>query len=491
MGVPARAAGSQGGLPPPNVSPLANSLEELYAIIRAFEADFAQARATHGPASGEPVIGLSVNTSKPLDLSGIQLAERITVRGTGALGRNDFFPTSETQVGNWNLQGARNIRVMGLQFNAQTKAGVGNFIGARDCVISHNVCNMAAARTKADLARPNSVGNGIYYMNSVGCSFTHNAVVGANFQLINGTQRATPGSSTLDLTIAWNVFDQVRGDHIRLQGGTNDNWHIVKNLFGGRYRTPGGDHSDCLQVGAGQATTFNNSLMELNCCFVRESYGQDNHAPVQMWWFGKGAGSADGHTFRQNGHFAPGRLINNSVPRPGVTLAKSSATYNTDMAPSDIPSHYRGKYNADFACYVYSGLSDYNLVSRKTKRSDRGAGTNGIAIDCPSSGDSDNTPSYGWAPQTAYLSCELRRTVTIGCVRPGAPGVRSHWDNARPVGAWQLMQDMFDATRAQHWKTQGWPIDAMTHIAYDPFNELAQADGTYTKYDPITGANLG
>ena len=253
-----------------------------------------------------------------------------------------------------------------------------------------------------------------------------------------------------------------------------------------------GDHSDCLQVGASQRTLFTNSFFEFNCCFVRESYGKDNHAPVQMWWFGNGSGGADGHTFQQNGHFAPGRLINNKVPQPARTLARSVAVYNTDMAPSDIPESYsKGFYSADFACYVFAGRADYNLVTRKSRRSDRGAGPNGLNIDCPRSDDSTNAPRGAWAPQTRYLSCELQRSVTIGCLKPSTPQVRSHWANPRPVGAYLLMQDMFEPRRPNNWKTRGWPIDAMTHIAYDPFNELAGASGLYKAYDSKTGVNLG
>ncbi len=491
---PALALGPAGSppLPAPNVNVTAQSLDQLYAIVAAFAKDFRGARKRFGVPEDEPVIGLDVTTREPLRLANYRLPERITIRGVGKLGRNDFFPTSTTQVGDWTLQNARNIRIMALQFNAQGSAGVGNFVNAEDCVIARNVCNLKAATSRAGLGRANTVRNGIYFFNAKRCTFTDNAVVGGNFQLINGTQKQTPKSSTHDLTIAWNVFDQVRGDHIRLQGGTNDGWHIHKNLFGGRFRDPGGDHSDCLQVGAGQRTGFFNGLMEFNCCFVRESYGADNHAPVQMFWFGRGADASDGHTFRQNGHFAPGRLLNNSVPKKGVTLARSSAVFNTDMAPSDIPRSYsKGYYNANFACYVYSGHTDYNLVTRNSRDDDRGAGPNGVNIECPASDDSDSAPPRAWLPQTAYLSRELRRSETIGCLRPPSPRVRSHWANPRPVGAWQLMRDMFDETRPNHWKTRGWPVDAMCHIAYDPRNELASSAGRYASYDAVSGVNLG
>ncbi|MEM9031210.1 MAG: hypothetical protein AAGB18_01075, partial [Pseudomonadota bacterium] len=465
---------------------------ELYAILDDFGADFGAARRKYGVPSGEPVIGLDVRTSEKLRLAKRRLPERITIRGVGALGRNDFFPTAGTQVGDWSLRSARNIRLMAIQFNGQSNGGPGNFIGATDCVITRNVFNMKAATSTRALAQPNEVKNGIYFYNSSGCTFSENAVVGANFQLINGQQRATDGTSTRGLTIAWNVFDQVRGDHIRLQGGINTNWYIHKNLFGGRFRNPGGDHSDCLQVGAGQRTQFSNSFMEFNCCFVRQSYGRDNHAPVQMWWFGRGSGSSDGHSFQQNGHFAPGRLINNKVPRQGVTLARSVAAYNTDMAPSDIPASYsKGFYSADFACFVYSGRADFNLVTRKSRKTDRGAGPNGLNIECPRSANSSKAPRNAWAPQTEFLSCELQRSVTIGCLKPPSPRVRSHWQNPRPVGAWQLMRDMFEPAAPNHWKSRGWPIDAMCHIAYDPFNELAGTSGLYKAYDSRTGANLG
>ncbi|MEM9032166.1 MAG: hypothetical protein AAGB18_05920, partial [Pseudomonadota bacterium] len=199
-------------LPAPNLDRHAKSLSELYAILDDFGADFGAARRKYGVPSGEPVIGLDVRTNEKLRLAKRRLPERITIRGVGTLGRNDFFPTAGTQVGDWSLRSARNIRLMAIQFNAQSNGGPGNFIGATDCVITRNVFNMKAATSTRALAQPNEVKNGIYFYNSSGCTFSENAVVGANFQLINGQQRATDGTSTRGLTIAWNVFDQVRGD---------------------------------------------------------------------------------------------------------------------------------------------------------------------------------------------------------------------------------------------------------------------------------------
>ena len=137
------------------------------------------------------------------------------------------------------------------------------------------------------------------------------------------------------------------------------------------------------------------------------------------------------------------------------------------------------------------GRADFNLVTRRSKRGDRGAGPNGLNIECPQSDNSSKATSRAWAPQTAFLSCELQRRVTIGCLRPPAPSRRSHWDNPRPVGAYDLMRHMFDARNQNHWKNRGWPVDAMCHIAYDPYNELAGATGDYTRYNSMTGDPVG
>ena len=485
------AAGvSTGDLPATNANVTATSLSQLYTIVSAFETDFAAARTTYGVPTGEPIIGLDVNTTAKLQLNGYTLSERITIRGVGTLSRNSMFPTTTTVVGDWTLQNSTNIRIMAIQSNAQANAGVGNMVNGTNVLVECCVLNMKGATSLAGLAVSNSVGNGIYFYNSTNSGFRRNAIIGANFQLINGTQTSTSGSTTTGFICEDNVFDQVRGDHIRVQGGTNTGYSIRRNLFGGRVRNPGGDHSDALQVGAGQTTELSNSVMEDNVLMARQSYGNDSHPPVQFWWFGGGSGASNNNTFRQNFGSSPGRMLNNS----GIGNSNSSAEYNTDFAVTDVPASLEtSRYTATFACFIKCGTVANNIVSRVSSGAGNTGGQNGgIHADCPNSDDSDNAPAGAWDPQTVFTTRELKFSETLGAIKPPSSSVASHWDNSNPRGAHLRLQTMFDASNADHWKLRGWPIDALVHTAYENYgNELALATGTFSIYNSTTGANLG
>lgn len=476
-------------MPAHNVT--ASSLSELYTIVQAFENNFSNARSTYSVPSGEVVIGLDVNTSATLNLANYDLAERVTIRGTGTISRNDFYPTSTTQVGDFSLRNSSNIRLMALQMNAVSNAGWGDLINCDDCSVERCVLNAKAATSVAELAQSNQVGNGIYFYNSARLGIRDCAIVGGSFQLINGTQAQTSGSNTSDMEITWNVFDQVRGDHLRIQGGTNNGFTISHNLMGGRIRNPFADHSDAKQIGAGQTTTFSNAVVEYNCQDAGISYGNDSHPPVQMWWFGGGSASSRENIFRQNFNSAPGRMLNAS----GVGNAGSSATFNTDFAISDMPeAQETSRYSASFACYIAlpgGGVISNNIVARVNSGAGNTGGQNGgIHVDCPDSDDSDNAPAGAWDPQTAFVTRELKRSETIGALAPPSSAVQSHYDHPNPKGAYLLLKDMFDASAPNHWKNRGWPVDAMCHVAYDPLNELAGAAGSYTVYNSVTGANI-
>lgn len=478
------AAGTGGSgdtvdIPAANVNTTPNSVAALQTILQAFETNFASARTTYGVATGEPVIRLAAGNYGSLDLSGFNLSQRVTVRGTGGYGFDGWVPTAGTKVGRLILNNANNVRVMGFQ--CEVASGTGHEMkNSTNCEIVRNTLAADPARSASVAgSSKGNVNDNLRVDGSVDCVISMNAMIGGVARVI-GTVLANSDR----IRCEWNVFDQGAGDCLNFNGGVNSNWEFHHNLGAGRGRLPQGTHQDMIQVRADGTAIAEGWNCTGNAYLTLPSFGYDSHAAQQMFWWGGGSQKAPTNVFTDNFTANTNGMVKNAQGNNAGT-----ARFNTQWMCTDIPKAHASTYSCNWGGLENAQTADENIVPQKALSITKGAGPNGVHIYMPNSSYVEN-PTNDWGPQNGWTEGAVaRNTMSFANCRPKV-GTRAHWAHSDPTGCFRFFKRMYDATAHDHWKDKGWPIAPLCHEVYDKVNALGGTSGTYLSFDG-NGVYLG
>lgn len=440
--------------PPPGttvVDVVVSSASALRNTLLGWQADWNGTVPPGKTPSDERVVGLDTTVVGPIDLSGIQLPQRVCVRAVGTF-LADYSCSTYVQ-GTISLAGSRNLWL----------------------------CLM-------DVRAPNSSGFATGLVNldgTTGCGLLRCSVSGWPFVVAPGatgtTSYAISPNGATDLTMMHNVyrymkdgFAKWRGtiDNLRLEGnmglycGGDDHTVasgaalndplIIANYFDRHHAKAVGVHNDGWQQNSG-GSQLNRYVLRYNVGYrgTWTGTGETTENGWQLWYLSGAGGPSTGPWLAEHCLFLNGqqRAIDR-IPGAGTSTVRYCAAIDSAVDASQVA-------NARFPRIIGADLRERNFVTAPHAAYTNGEGTNGIKVILGS------TPDH--APLLAYMETIPTDATDLWDIRPKA-GTRYHpayAPAADRVGPFELWEKLLAGDPQVVLSKVGWPVAPLFIADFD------------------------
>lgn len=371
----------------------------------------------------------------------------VTIRGKGTFtqsyaSKTPTISASSTINGSLTCTGGQNFRIDRFFFNG----GNASMTSCTDCEFYRCASRSSFVPLVDQVTATTGTGDGFVLDNGcVGCKVTY-------CYAISGDQAGfVLNNVTTDCEIRGTLMDHARHDHIKLRGNTSPSVHLRPNVSGNfACRTwvtsSTGPHTDFIQMQT--ETGAQDAVFEDNVALWGERYVVGVGDPLQAYF----NGDKTRHTrpiYRRN--VVCGNTTNGIYF--GV-LTGTPIVRNCDVIPQDFWGDLRASQDTREPRVLTSGDLDFNFVMHSVESDSAKAGASGVAQLIPNMKTStiDLTAEF-------VTTGEFTRVPSVSddlsALMPPNSSARRHWDNANPVGAWQLLKAI---SEGNHPGNIGWPV---------------------------------